>query len=305
MQHIMVGVLTLYEVFAYFFLYSFLGWVTEVAFHAVTQGKFVNRGFLNGPVCPIYGTGMVAVLLILGEYVSRPWAVFLVGVALPTAIELVTGWILERFFHNKWWDYSSRRFNLKGYICLEFSILWGVSVLFAVEVVHPAAVWFVGLFSEFWGTLLIALCSALLLADLVITFSEFWGTLLIALCSALLLADLVITILQVLKLNRILGEIDRAAERMRKGADLIGSGVASATLFVDRKAKEVRERFDERLDELAARLPRRFFSAFPNLRSRRSPEAVKLARERLLLLQARLKARKEHRKEEKRKKKGG
>ena len=281
MQHIMVGVLTLYEVFAYFFLYSFLGWVTEVAFHAVTQGKFVNRGFLNGPVCPIYGTGMVAVLLILGEYVSRPWAVFLVGVALPTAIELVTGWILERFFHNKWWDYSSRRFNLKGYICLEFSILWGVAVLFAVEVVHPAAVWFVGLFSEFWGTLLIALCSALLLADLVIT------------------------ILQVLKLNRILGEIDRAAERMRKGSDLIGSGVANATLFVDRKTKEVRERFDERLDELAARLPRRFFSAFPNLRSRRSPEAVKLARERLLLLQARLKARKEHRKEEKRKKKGG
>lgn len=67
MQHIMIGTLTLYEAFAYFFCYSFLGWVTEVAFHAVTQGKFVNRGFLNGPVCPIYGTGMVAVLLILGR----------------------------------------------------------------------------------------------------------------------------------------------------------------------------------------------------------------------------------------------
>lgn len=137
MQHIMIGTLTLYEAFAYFFCYSFLGWVTEVAFHAVTQGKFVNRGFLNGPVCPIYGTGMVAVLLILGENISRAWLVFLVGVGLPTLIELITGWVLERFFHNKWWDYSSRRFNLKGYICLEFSILWGVAVLFAVEVVHP------------------------------------------------------------------------------------------------------------------------------------------------------------------------
>ena len=125
MQHILIGTLTLYEVFAYFFCYSFLGWVTEVAFHAVTQGKFVNRGFLNGPVCPIYGTGMVAVLLILGENISRAWLVFLVGVGLPTLIELITGWVLERFFHNKWWDYSSRRFNLKGYICLEFSILWG------------------------------------------------------------------------------------------------------------------------------------------------------------------------------------
>ena len=121
--------------------------------------------------------------------------------------------MLERFFHNKWWDYSSRRFNLKGYICLEFSILWGVAVLFAVEVVHPAVAWFAGLFSELWGTVFVSLCLALLIADLVIT------------------------VLQVFKLNRILGEIDRAAERMRKGSDLIGSGVASATLFVDKKAK--------------------------------------------------------------------
>ena len=280
MQHILIGTLTLYEVFAYFFCYSFLGWVTEVAFHAVTQGKFVNRGFLYGPVCPIYGTGMVAVLLILGENISRAWLVFLVGVGLPTLIELITGWVLERFFHNKWWDYSSRRFNLKGYICLEFSILWGVAVLFAVEVVHPAVAWFAGLFNELWGTVFISLCLALLIADLVIT------------------------VLQVFKLNRILGEIDRAAERMRKGSDLIGSGVASATLFVDKKAKEAKERFDERIDELAARLPRRFFSAFPSLRSRRSPEAVKLARERLLLFESRLKARKDRRKEEKKKNKG-
>ena len=167
-----------------------------------------------------------------------------------------------------------------GYICLEFSILWGVAVLFAVEVVHPAVAWFAGLFNELWGTVFVSLCLALLIADLVVT------------------------VLQVLKLNRILSEIDRAAERMRRGSDLIGSGVASATLFVDKKAKEAKERFDERLDALAARLPRRFFSAFPGLRSRRSPEAVKLARERLLLLQARLKERKERRKEEKKKNKG-
>ncbi len=281
MRHIMVGTLTLYEVFAYFFVYSFLGWVTEVAFHAITQGKFVNRGFLNGPVCPIYGTGMVVVLLILGEYISRSWAVFLVGVALPTLIELVTGWVLERFFHNKWWDYSSRRFNFKGYICLEFSILWGVAVLCAVEIVHPAVAWLTGLFNEFWGTL--AVC----------------------LCLAALIADVVVTVLQVLKLNRILGEIDRAAKRMRVGSELIGKGVADATLYVEGKAKDARERFDERLDALAARLPRRFFRAFPGLRSRRSPEAVDLARQRLLLFQARLKERKERRKEEKRAKKGG
>lgn len=278
MQHIMIGTLTLYEVLCYFFCYSFLGWVTEVAFHAVTQGKFVNRGFLNGPVCPIYGTGMVAVLFILGENISRAWLVFLVGVGLPTLIELVTGWVLERFFHNKWWDYSSRRFNLKGYICLEFSILWGVAVLFAVEVVHPAVAWFACLFNELWGTVFVSLCLALLIADLIIT------------------------VLQVLKLNRILSDIDRAAERMRRGSDLIGSGVANATLFVDKKAKDAKERLDERwekrMDALAAGLPKRFFAAFPSLRSRRSPEAVELVRRYLILLQARIKERKQRREED-------
>ena len=282
MQHIMVGVLTLYEVFAYFFLYSFLGWVTEVAFHAVTQGKFVNRGFLNGPVCPIYGTGMVAVLLILGEYVSRPWAVFLVGVALPTAIELVTGWVLERFFHNKWWDYSSRRFNLKGYICLEFSICGALPCCLR------------------WRSFILPPCGS---SACSVSSGERCS---LSLCSALLLADQVITILQVLKLNRILGEIDRAAERMRKGVrpHRFGRGECDALCRPQGKGGQ---RALRRAPGRAGRPPSAplLQRPSPNLRSRRSPEAVKLARERLLLLQARLKARKEHRKEEKRKKKGG
>lgn len=102
MKDIAVGALSLYEVFAFFFVYSFLGWVTEVAYHAITKGKFVNRGFLNGPVCPIYGTGVTVILLLLGDGIEKTWLVFLVGVGFPTLIELFTGWVLERFFHNKW-----------------------------------------------------------------------------------------------------------------------------------------------------------------------------------------------------------
>ena len=107
MQSIMLNTLSLYEVFAYFFLYSFLGWVSEVAFHAVKTGKFINRGFLNGPVCPIYGVGVTCILLMLGKGAEKAWLVFLVGIAFPTLIELITGWALETFFHNKWWDPSS------------------------------------------------------------------------------------------------------------------------------------------------------------------------------------------------------
>ena len=137
MQSIMLNTLSLYEVFAYFFLYSFLGWVSEVAFHAVKTGKFINRGFLNGPVCPIYGVGVTCILLMLGKGAEKAWLVFLVGIAFPTLIELITGWALETFFHNKWWDYSACKFNFKGYICLEFSLIWGLAVLLVIEVAHP------------------------------------------------------------------------------------------------------------------------------------------------------------------------
>ena len=262
----MIGALSLYEIFAYFFIYSFLGWVVEVAFHAVTQGKFVNRGFLNGPVCPIYGVGMTVILLVLGEWATKYWLVFLLGVAFPTLIELVTGWALEKFFHDKWWDYSSRKFNLKGYICLEFSLLWGLAVLLAVAVVHPAVRWFAFLFNELVGTILVCVCCAVLVADVTVT------------------------VLQVLKLNAKLKEIDDAAKALRKGSDRIGeivAGVVLATGDVAHDAKEavgrartdLKNRFDSTIDAIVAKMPKRLLKAFPSLTSHRNPESVALAKE--------------------------
>lgn len=259
MTNVTVGVLSLYEVFAYFFLYSFLGWVAEVAFHAITAGKFVNRGFLNGPVCPIYGVGVVVILLILGPYVEKPWLVLLVGIALPTFIELVTGWALETFFHNKWWDYSSRKLNFKGYICLEFSILWGVAVLVVVDVVHPAVKWFAGLFGDIAGTVLVSVCLAALVADLVLT------------------------VLQVLNLNKRLKEIDDAAKAMRAGSELIGKGIAHATLAAEKEALKVKDSAKEAKerarDAIIKKCPKRLLKAFPYLASKRCPEALLLVRE--------------------------
>ncbi len=202
MYHIYLHTLTLYEVFAYFFIYSFLGWVCEVAFHAIKTGKFVNRGFLNGPVCPIYGAGVVVILLILGDYAQQMWAVFLVGIAVPTLLELVTGWLLETFFHDKWWDYSERRFNFKGYICLEFSLLWGIAAVCVISILH------------------------LLVRKFAMLFSEIAGTILVCIGLAALLADVILTVLQVLKLNQKLAEIDKLAKAMRAGS---GRGDARST----------------------------------------------------------------------------
>ena len=126
----------------YFFVYAFLGWVAEVAYAGVMEHRLVNRGFLNGPICPIYGFGMLALLVCLdgvaqGLSGAAELAVqFAAGLTVTTLIELVGGWALYRIFHTRWWDYSMFRYNLGGYICLRFSLIWGVCSVFLVRVVH-------------------------------------------------------------------------------------------------------------------------------------------------------------------------
>lgn len=90
-----------------FLIYGFLGWCCEVIFAGVNQGKFVNRGFLNGPICPIYGCGMLLVLLILWPLRHRLLLLFIGSVALCTLLEYIVGFLLEKLFHQKWWDYSN------------------------------------------------------------------------------------------------------------------------------------------------------------------------------------------------------
>ena len=125
--------LTYYEICIDFLVYSFLGWVLEVVFHASKLGKIVNRGFLNGPVCPVYGFGMVGPLMLLQSISSADtvedtnvFVLFFICMLFGSAVELLAGWLLDVIFHMRWWDYSDEPFNLHGYICLRFSLLWGV-----------------------------------------------------------------------------------------------------------------------------------------------------------------------------------
>lgn len=96
----------MYYLILYFFVYGFLGWCTEVAFAACKERKFVNRGFLNGPICPIYGIGVGIVVQFLTPYKENLVLLYIASVVMVTALEWVTGFILEKIFHNKWWDYS-------------------------------------------------------------------------------------------------------------------------------------------------------------------------------------------------------
>ncbi|TJX61372.1 hypothetical protein E8P77_18825 [Soehngenia saccharolytica] len=126
-----------FNYFLYFIIYSMLGWVAEVLFHLYTEKKLINRGFLNGPWCPIYGTGAISMIIILNRLPQNPILLFFAGAILASLIELITGMILEKVFRNRWWDYSDDRFNIKGYISLKFSILWGIATIILIEFIQP------------------------------------------------------------------------------------------------------------------------------------------------------------------------
>ena len=132
-----------YQVIFFFFIYAFLGWCTEVIYAAVNSGKFVNRGFLNGPYCPIYGFGVVAVVLCIYPIKDNLPVLFFGSVILTTLLEFITGFVLEKIFNEKWWDYSDEHFNIKGYICLKFSLMWGLACIIVIRVIHPLIIKFV------------------------------------------------------------------------------------------------------------------------------------------------------------------
>ena len=123
---------TLYQLLWFFLVYSFLGWLLETAAAAARKGKLLNRGFLNAPFSPVYGEAAVLFAVFLPELKSAPFFLFVGGMLLATALELVTGALLERIFGQKWWDYSQEPWNFNGHICLKYSLVWGLLALFCL-----------------------------------------------------------------------------------------------------------------------------------------------------------------------------
>ena len=167
--HTMVCGFSLYQILAFFLIYSCLGWCLEVIYAAVSTGQLVNRGFLNGPVCPIYGFGMIIVLFTLSPLADNLLLLYIGGVILPSVLELVGGWALYKLYHTRWWDYSDFPFNIGGYICLEFSLLWGVGTVVVMRAVHPVIAGFVEMVPQMVGFVLMCILYACYAADVVVT----------------------------------------------------------------------------------------------------------------------------------------
>ena len=131
----MIGSILYY--FLIFFIYSVLGWIIESAYVSINGKKIVNRGFLIGPYCPIYGIGSLIIIFYLNQYRDNFITVFILCIAVCTILEYFTSYIMEKIFKARWWDYSDRKFNLNGRVCGENAILFGLGGLVIVYLVHP------------------------------------------------------------------------------------------------------------------------------------------------------------------------
>lgn len=123
--------------FILFLIYSFLGWVIEVFFTCYKDRNFVNRGFLIGPYCPIYGYGCIFMILLLDKYLNDPIVLFIMAVVICSILEYLTSFLMEKIFKARWWDYSERKFNINGRICLETLIPFGLLGCLLMYVLNP------------------------------------------------------------------------------------------------------------------------------------------------------------------------
>ncbi len=135
---------TICKYFLYFIIYAFIGWLMEVRVSLWNKHKFINRGFLIGPYCPIYGWGSLAIILVVGKNTTDVLAVFLKAILICSLLEYFTSYFMEKIYNVRWWDYSSKRFNINGRICLETMIPFGLLALLIIYVVHPVIIGIVG-----------------------------------------------------------------------------------------------------------------------------------------------------------------
>ena len=213
-----------------FYLYCFLGWCFESTVVSVQQRHFVNRGFLRGPMLPIYGFGATILLHVSLPLYNRPAALFLASMAAATVFEYAVGVIMEKLFKVKYWDYSEHRFQFQGRICLQSSLCWGFLGLILARVIHPPVEWIVA-----------GLPFVLLIVVDILFTAAFAG-------------DVAVSVRTALDLAKLLEELD---ELRAQGAQLRQELSESALVRLTNlsyRVDEARGEFAERMDDAREKL---------------------------------------------------
>lgn len=216
---------SLYNYLFFFIIYSFLGWCMEVIYQTIKLRSFVNRGFLHGPICPIYGFGVITVLYFLEPLKYNLLFLFLGSIIFTTTIELFTGFLLEKLFYIRWWDYSNNKYNYKGYICLFFSLAWGILCVFVINVLHP------------------------LINTIVSILPKQIGIIILSFSICLILIDTILTVLTILKFTKRLKRLNQIGQRLCVLSEHIGKYLSSETLELMEKSDKIKE--DMYLESLA------------------------------------------------------
>ncbi|MFR0823579.1 MAG: putative ABC transporter permease [Clostridia bacterium] len=138
-----------------FFIYAFLGWIMEVIGKLIQQKKFINRGFLIGPYCPIYGHGAILITILLSRYKANPFILFFMAILICSILEYATSYFMEKIFHARWWDYSQYKFNINGRICLRTMIPFGILGCFIIYISNPL---FLEIIEKIPQSILLVLC---------------------------------------------------------------------------------------------------------------------------------------------------
>jgi len=238
----LVALFTIPQLILLFISYSFLGWLMEVTFSFILTRKFVNRGFLWSPICPMYGFGVLLVLVLLGAFKNNIPLLYIGSVIVTSLLELTTGWLLELLFHQRWWDYSTRPLNLNGYICLPFSLLWGIGALIVIQVIHPIV--------SAWVSLIPQQMTNVLAIGMTLGLS----------------LDVALTLSRLITLNKLLSEIERYLTLLNEGfenkIDLLQS--KSESVVIDLRKRLVHQ----------GKQYRRLLIAFPDAVNTRSSSAL-------------------------------
>lgn len=239
-----------YDLFNYFVVYAFLGWCLETIYATINKKYFVNRGFLNGPFCPIYGFGALMLIVLLNPVKDDLFSLFIGSVALTSVLEYFTGFILEQAFSSVWWDYTDKKFNIKGRICLEFSLIWGAASLVVIKIIHPYINLLVSLMPFKIGIVLIY-----------IIFSYF-------------IFDLTISVISVVGLNSRLKQIHFLHNELKSKLIKLKGATSERAVEIEFKLDELKNKYQYLINKKVLNHSR-ILNAFPNLKSKRFNHILK------------------------------
>ena len=240
----------------YFFLYSFIGWILESIYKTIYAKKFVNSGFLYGPLCPIYGLGALIMYFTLSGYNENPIHVFIIGFVVLSVWEYFVAWILEKIFHTKYWDYSDKKFNLNGRVCMLNSFFWGILGIIFIYFIHP------------------------IIQTKIIDINSYALIIITVLLTVGLIIDIIISVIKTIDITKKLNDINNIKEEIKKKIEELketnnkkeNRKEAIQLLINDLKTQEIN--IKEKLIKQTERLRK----AFPSMQSEKIKQIKKYIR---------------------------